>query len=147
HPDAGGIFWVQQGSEFGLSNHDRGAGATAGAAELGFHLHLLTGSTSYDGDGTVSASPASLGATNMMNWVNAYLDSSRTGVGLFWNVVRVDGSIDTNLWSYNQGVMLGANVLRYEVSGNNTYLSQAIAIANNALNTYGNFQGQPPSFN
>jgi len=146
-PDAGGIYWVQQGSGFGLTNHDRGAGATAGAGELGFHLHLLTGSSTYDGDGSVTAAPKSLGATNMMNWVNAFLDSSKTGAGLFWNVIRIDGSIDTNLWSYNQGVMIGANVLRYEVSGNNTYLNQAIAIANNALSTYGNFQTQPPSFN
>jgi glycosyl hydrolase family 76 len=146
-PDPGGIFWVQQGSGFGLTNHDRGTGATAGVAELGFHLHLLTGSSTYDGDGTVAASPQSLGASNMMNWVNTYVDSSRTGAGLFWNVVRVDGSIDTNLWSYNQGVMIGANVLRYQVSGTSTYLTEAVAIANKALGFYGNFQGQPPSFN
>ena len=146
-PDAGGLFWVQQGSGLGLTNHDRGTGATAGAAELGFHLHLLTGSATYDGDGTVTAAPKALGATNMMNWVNAFVDSSKTGAGLFWNVVRIDGSIDTNLWSYNQGVMIGANVLRYQVSGNATYLNQAVAIANNAFTAYGNFQGQPPSFN
>jgi glycosyl hydrolase family 76 len=146
-PDPGGVFWVQQGSGFGLTNHDRGAGATAGASELGSHLHLLTGSSGYDGDGSVSASPQSLGATNMMNWVNTYLDSSRTGGGLFWNVVRIDGSIDTNLWSYNQGCMIGTNVLRHQISGNARYLNQAVAITNNSLSHYGNFQGQPPSFN
>jgi hypothetical protein len=84
---------------------------------------------------------------NMLNWVDAYLDSSKTGAGLFWNVVRIDGSIDTNRWTYNQGVMIGANVLRYELTGRSTYLNQAVAIANNALGAYGNFQGQPPSFN
>jgi len=146
-PDPGGIFWVQQGSGAGLTNHDRGAGATAGDAELAFHLHLLTGSSIYDGDGTVVASPASLGATNMMNWVNAYLDSSRSGTGLYWNVVRRDGSIDTNVWSYNQGVMIGANVLRYLLTTDSAYLTQAVSIASTALSYYGNFEGQPPSFN
>src|SRR5262249_56699418 len=67
-PDAGGPFWVQQGSGFGLTNHDRRAGATAGAAKLGFHLHLLSGSAVFDGDGTVTASPATLVATNIINW-------------------------------------------------------------------------------
>ena len=146
-PYPGGIFWVNQGSGFGLTNHDRGTGATAGNAEVGYHLHQLTGSAGYDGDGSVSASPGSLGAANMVNWTNAHVDVSGTGSGLYWNVVRIDGSIDTNLWSYNQGVMIGANVLRYSLTANSAYLSQAIAIANKALSAYGNFQGQPPSFN
>jgi hypothetical protein len=146
-PDPGGIFWVRQGSGAGLTNHDRGAGVNGGDAELGFHLHLLTGSSIYDGDGTVVASPTSLGANNLMNWANAYMDSSKSGTGLYWNAIRSDGSIDTNLWSYNQGVMIGANVLRYLVTTNNTYLTQAVGIASNALTYYGNFTGQPPSFN
>src|SRR5437588_6551025 len=83
----------------------------------------------------------------MVNWTNAHVDVSGTGSGLYWNVVRIDGTIDTNLWSYNQGVMIGANVLRYSLTANSAYLSQAIAIANKALSAYGNFQGQPPSFN
>lgn len=149
-PDPGGIFWVQQSTGYGLTNHDRGTGATAGSAELGFHLHLLTGSPAYDGDGSVVASPASLGATNMMNWVNKYvLDSSGAGAGLYFNVVRSDGSIDTNLWSYNQGVMIGANVLRYQLNtaANGSYLRNAVAIATKALSYYGNLESQPPSFN
>jgi hypothetical protein len=146
-PDPGGVYWVNQGVGYGLTNHDRGTGATAGNAELGYHLHLLTGSAAYDGDGTVSSSPPSLGASNMVNWVQSHVDSTQSGSGLYWNVVRSDGSIDTNLWSYNQGVMIGANVLQYQLTNNSAYLSQAIATANKALSTYGNFQGQPPSFN
>jgi hypothetical protein len=38
-------------------------------------------------------------------------------------------------------------VLRYLVAANTTYLTQAVGIANKALAYYGNFQGQPPSFN
>jgi Glycosyl hydrolase family 76 len=143
----GGVFWVDQRAGAGLSNHDRGAGATAGYAELGFHLCLLTGDSGFGGDGTVQARPAALGASNMINWVDAHLDSSRRGHGPYWNVVRHDGSIDTNLWSYNQGVMIGACVLRHQVSGDVSYLEQARAIARRALEQHGDFTGQPPSFN
>ena len=149
-PDQGGIFWVQQGTGYGLTNHDRGTGTTAGDAELGLHLHLLTGSSTFDGDGTVTASPASLGATNMMNWVARYVvDSSGSAAGLYFNVVRSDGSIDTNLWSYNQGVTVGANVLRYQLNtgANGSYLNNAVSLASKTLSYYGNFESQPPSFN
>jgi hypothetical protein len=146
-PEPGGVFWVNQGAGLGLTNHDRGTGATVGNAALGYHLHVLTGSATYDGDGTVSASPASLGASNMLNWAAAYVDSTRSGSGLYWNAVRSDGSIDTNLWSYNQGVMIGAHVLHYQLTANSAYLTQATATASKALSAYGDFQGQPPSFN
>jgi hypothetical protein len=84
----------------------------------------------------------------MVNWVEQYLDSHGPGGnGLYYNVLRSDGTVDTNLWSYNQGVMIGANVLRYQLTHNASYLNTASAIATRALTTYGNFQGQPPSFN
>jgi hypothetical protein len=146
-PSAGGLFWVEQGIGAGQSNHDRGAGASVGSAELGFHLHELTGSSRYDGDGQVTARPGSLGASNMLDWVSRYLDSSNAGSGPFLNVVRNDGSIDTNVWSYNQGVMIGARVLQYRLSGNAAALQQGEAIARQALATFGDFTGQPPSFN
>jgi len=146
-PDVGGMFWVHQGVGYGLTNHDRGTGATAGNAELGYHLRLLTGSTSYAGDGAVSASPGALGASNMGNWVDACVDSTRSGSGLYWNAVRSDGSIDTNLWSYNQGVMIGVNVLRYQLTADRAYLGRAADIATKALSAYGSFEEQPPSFN
>ena len=83
----------------------------------------------------------------MVNWVDQYLDSSHTGHGPFWNVARRDGSIDTNLWSYNQGVMLGARVLQYRLTREASFLQLAEGIARKALATYGDFTGQPPSFN
>jgi hypothetical protein len=146
-PDAGGVFWVHQGTGVGLSNHDRGSGSNGGQAAVGFHLHELSGSSTYDGDGTVVAAPGSVGAANMFNWVNTYLDSSRTGSGLYWNAVRRDTSIDTNFWSYNEGVMIAVNVLRYRLTSNTLYLQQAQSIATKTLSAYGNFTGQPPSFN
>ena len=144
--DPGGIFWVQQGSGAGLTNHDRATRPSGGSAELGFHLHLLTGLSTYDGDGSITATPASLGATNMMNWVNAHLDSSTVGTGPYWNSLNNSG-IDKNIWSYTQGVMIGANVLRYQLTNAATYLNNAVGIANVALSYFTNFEGQPPSFN
>jgi hypothetical protein len=146
-PHPGGVFWVQQGAGLGLTNHDRGAGLNAGNAKLGFNLHDLTGLAAYSGDGAVVAAAGSLGATNMFNWVNHYLDSTRTGTGLYWNAVRRDGSIDTNFWTYTQGEMIGANVLRYRLTGNSVYLQQAQGIASKTLSSFRTFIGQPPSFN
>jgi Glycosyl hydrolase family 76 len=146
-PNPGGVFWVQQDVGYGLSNHDRGAGASAGSAEVAFHLHELTGQASYDGDGQVTSEPGSVGGLNMVNWVSKYLDSSGTGSGPFLNVVRRDGSIDTNVWSYNEGVMIGARVLQYRLTKQHAALQLAEATARQALATFGDFTGQPPSFN
>jgi hypothetical protein len=143
----GGVFWVQQRTGVGLTNHDRGTGATAGYAELGFHLHELTGNTAFDGDAEPIARPRTTGALNMVNWVARYVDRSERGHGPFWNVARPDGSIDTNLWSYNQGVVLGARVLQYRVTGDPTFLDLAERIAWQTLATFGDFRMHPPSFN
>lgn len=126
---SGGLFWVEQGRGFGLSNHDRGAGATAGAAMLGFHL----------GEQTIGK--------HLLEWVSQNLDSSGTGEGSFYNAVRQDGSVDTNVWSYNQGIMLGAHLLHYRVSSEVQSLGLAESIARQTLATFGEFTGQPPSFN
>jgi hypothetical protein len=132
----GGLFWVQQNSAVGRTNHDRGAGATAGHAQLGFHLYELTGSDRY-----------LKGADRMLDWVRRTFDSSGTGSGPFWNALRSDGSIDTNLWSYNQGVMIGAYVMAYRLKQEPGLLQVAEAIARQTLGTFGDFTGQPPSFN
>ena len=143
----GGVFWVQQRTGAGLSNHDRGTGATAGYAELGFHLRELTGGATFDGDADPVARPRAVGALTMVNWVARYVDRSENGDGPFWNVARPDGSIDTNLWSYNQGVMIGARVLQYRMSRDATFLDLAERIARQTLQTFGDFSMHPPSFN
>jgi hypothetical protein len=146
-PDPGGVLWVQQGTGLGRTNHDRGAGLNAGYARLGFHLHELTGSSVYDGDGLVVAMPSATGALNMVNWVHAHLDSKQRGTGLYWNVIRRDGSVDTNLWTYVQGEMIGARTLQYRITRDSRFLQQAEGIARETLATFGTFTGQPPSFN
>jgi Glycosyl hydrolase family 76 len=131
-PYPGGVFWVQQGLSLGRTNHDRGAGLNAGYARLGFLLHELSGSSAPDRD-----------AVKMVNWVNAHLESN----GLYSNAIRRDGSIDTNLWTYVQGEMIGARALQYRLTHENRYLDQAEHIARETLSRFGTFSGQPPSFN
>jgi hypothetical protein len=73
-----------------------------------------------------------------------------SGTGLFWDKLRGDGSVDRTLWSYNQGSMVGANVLmarRAEGDGAE-YLRRAEEIARKALRHYaGRYDDQPAAFN
>jgi hypothetical protein len=101
--DAGGVFWVEQGRGIGAKNHDRNTVSNAPNAELGFHLSELNGEAANEQ------------ARAMYEWVLSTLDESRdtdrAGTGLFRDKVQTDGTIDKTLWTYNQGSMIGANVL------------------------------------
>ncbi|HEX3451935.1 MAG TPA: glycoside hydrolase family 76 protein, partial [Solirubrobacteraceae bacterium] len=47
--------------------------------------------------------------------------------------IRPHGVVDPTLWSYNQGTMIGAGTLLYQVTGNSGYLFQARQTAAAAL--------------
>ncbi len=146
-PSPGGVFWVEQGRGVGTRNHDRNTVSNAPNAELGLHLAELTG-TSLKAHG-------SIGAQEMYGWVNATLDAGGPAgdpaTGLFGDKVRGDHTLDRTLWSYNQGSMIGANVLlqrRGDAAADAPYLARAEAIARKALRHYeGSFERQPPAFN
>ena len=101
----------------------------------------------YEGDSEPVARPRSVGALTMVNWGARHVDRSGTGEGPFWNVARADGSIDRNVWSYNQGVMIGARVLQFRLSSDAAFLRLAERIARQTLATFGDFTLHPPSFN
>ncbi len=146
-PSPGGVFWVEQGRGAGTRNHDRNTVSNAPNAELGLHLAELTG-TSLDAD-------ESIGAQDMYEWVNATLEADDPAgdpaTGLFFDKLRGDHTIDRALWSYNQGSMIGANVLLHRHRRGNAhppYLARAEAIARKALGHYGGgLERQPPAFN
>jgi hypothetical protein len=117
HPFPGGVFWKQS-----AKSHDRNTVSTAGAAQLGLHLYLLTGKQD-DLDW----------ALRMYDWVNSAL---RAPNGLYWDHVGLAGKIDKTLWSYNQGLMLGDAALLSKATGNQTYLQRARAIADKAVAYY-----------
>ena len=146
-PDAGGVFWVEQGRGIGLRNHDRNLVSTGPNAQLGLQLAEL-GRLRGIAAGTV-------GPAQMYAWMLATLDESRgganPGTGLFWDKVRGDGSIDRARWSYNQGTMVGLNVLlaRARSRPEAEHLGQAEAIARRALRALAGdrLARQPPAFN
>lgn len=147
-PSPGGVFWVEQTRGAGLTNHDRNTVSNAPNAQLGLHLSELR-----------TADPRGHArARHMYEWVNVTLDAARDrdgapGTGLFYDKVRGDGSIDRTLWTYNQGNMIGANVLlaraaRPATGAGAPYLARAEAIADRALRHYaGAYQSQPAAFN
>jgi Glycosyl hydrolase family 76 len=149
HPCPGGVFWVQQGIGVGRSDHARNTVSTAPSAQLGFHLHELTGSASFDGQ------EGRVGARDMYEWVNRALDESKRtsapGTGLYFDKIHdLRGNVDGTRWTYNQGAMIGANVLRGRVCArsNADYVQLAEAIARKALAHFeGAYFTQPEPFN
>jgi hypothetical protein len=146
-PSPGGVFWVEQGHGAGARNHDRNTVSNAPNATLGLHLAELTGAS--------VGTQYSICAEDMYGWVNATLDASDDPdppfTGLFWDKLRGDDTIDRAFWSYNQGSMIGANVLldRCDRSSQDRYLPRAEAIARKALRhfAHGGYETQPPAFN
>jgi len=164
-PSPGGVFWVEQGRGVGSKNHDRNTVSNAPNAELGLHIAELRG-VSAAGEGSIrpdegewSVRPDegewSIRPDEMYAWVNATLDASRDGdspgTGLFWDKLRGDHTLDETLWSYNQGSMVGTNVLLARRGGEGAahFLARAEAIARKALQHYANggLEHQPAAFN
>ena len=155
-PSPGGVFWVEQGRGRGAANHDRNVVSNAPNAQLGLQLAELTSRADE-----ASRTGDHARAQDMYAWVNVTLDAGRTegapGTGLFFDKLRGDGTLDETLWSYNQGSMIGANVLlaRRAATGpganagsSATYLARAEAIAANALRHYaGAYEDGPAAFN
>lgn len=148
-PSPGGVFWVQQNRGAGRRNHDRNTVSNAPNAQLAWHLAELTGGE--------PAAMGSIGPRDLYDWVNGALDAApadgaEPGTGLFWDKWRGDGSLDTTQWSYNQGSMVGANVLlarRTAGPGGSRFLARAEAIGRRALAHYAGagLTAQPRAFN
>jgi predicted alpha-1,6-mannanase (GH76 family) len=141
------VFWLEQGRGVGARNHDRNTVSTATNAALGLHLAELKG--------LPAPAAETIGVEDMYEWVLATLDASREtdrpGTGLFWDKLRGDGTLDETVWSYNQGTMVGVNVLLARRGGSRRaeYLALAEAIARKALRHFaaGGYEHQPPAFN
>ncbi len=127
---SGGVFWED------VAGSQRNATANGANAELGLELSRLTGNA-----------PDLTWATRMYQWVVSCLG---TPSGLYDDHVNSNGSVNTTIWSYNQGVMVGAGVLLYHATGNVAYLSQAEQTATAALTYFGTGStliNQGPAFN
>ena len=49
--------------------------------------------------------------------------------GLFWDNIRLDGRVDRRKFSYNSALMIRANCLLHEITGEATYLKEAQRVA------------------
>jgi len=131
HADPGGVFWTQA-----PWSSDRNTVSNMPGAELGLRLYQITGKQQYLD-----------WSLRMYGWTNANLQRPD---GLYWDHVDLAGNIEKTIWSYNQGVPVGVNVLLYEVTGQRKYLREAQRIAAASYDYFvsgGRLDAQPPFFN
>lgn len=131
HPNPGGVFWTQA-----PWSSDRNTVSNMPGAQLGLRLYQITGEASYLD-----------WSLRMYDWTNENLQRPD---GLYSDHVDLAGSIEPTVWSYNQGVPVGVNVLLYEVTGEQRYLDEASRIAEAAYRYYideGRLDDQPAFFN
>ncbi|MFE6971081.1 glycoside hydrolase family 76 protein [Isoptericola sp. NPDC057653] len=131
HPAPGGVFWTQA-----TWSTDRNTVSTMPGAQLATRLYLITGERHY-----------LRWAERMTDWTDRYLLAPD---GLYWDNIKLDGSIDRTHWSYNQGVPVGTYALLYEATGKKEYLRRAEAVARASYRYYvteGRLDGQPMFFN
>jgi Glycosyl hydrolase family 76 len=102
-----------------LENTDRNTITTAPAAELALQLYRLTGNAQY-----------LQFALQAYEWVRTCLLEPNN---LYGDHVNRKGVIEPHLYSYTQGVMIGAGTLLYQATGDSAYLYQARQTAAAAL--------------
>lgn len=113
----GGIYWED------VAGSQRNTTASGANAELALELASLTGD------------PSDLAwATRIYGWVRTCLLQSSD---LYGDHVNPNGTLNTTIWSYNQGVMIGAGVLLYRATGDSTYLEEAEQTASAAVAYFG----------
>jgi predicted alpha-1,6-mannanase (GH76 family) len=128
HP--GGIRWAQP-NKFPTRN----TCSNGPVAELAVLVHERTGDQ------------ATLDwAQRIYQWVRSTLIGADN---LYRDHISPNGSIDTTIWSYNQGTMIGAGALLHRATGDQNYLDQAesTAAASVAHFTLDRLIAQTPEFN
>jgi hypothetical protein len=126
----GGVFWED------VANSTRNTVSNAPNAEVGLEIYQATHDPYY-----------LTWATRMYDWVRGCLLNSGD---MYYDHLDGSGNVNTALWSYNQGTMIGAGTLLYQVTGDRTYLRQAEQTAAASVSYYGsdgNLYQQPDVFN
>lgn len=131
HAAPGGVFWTQANW-----SQDRNTVSNMPGAQLALRLHQITGEDGYLD-----------WARRFYDWTNTYLQSPGA---LYWDHLDLKGTVEKTIWSYNQGVPVGVNVLLYKATHDRTYLRRAERIAQAAYAYYvtqGRLFTQPVYFN
>jgi predicted alpha-1,6-mannanase (GH76 family) len=81
----------------------------------------------------------------MYGWVTRCLTSPE---GLVYDHRGIDGSVNTAVWSYNQGAMIAVSVGLYRATGHRGFLRRARALAAAALTHFDRtgWAGEPACF-
>ena len=109
-PCAGGVYWTTASGD-----GDRNTVSTANGALVGLRLYALT------------HRPVFLyWSRRMLDWLDACMLGPD---GLYWDHVRADGTVDSRVWTYNQGSLVGAYLTLYETTGDATALARAERLA------------------
>jgi hypothetical protein len=129
HPCPGGVWWTQREGTF-----KRNTVSNAPGAELGLELYQITRRAQY-----ISW------ARRMYHWVRVCL---REMSGLYADNIDLSGAIDKSIYIYNQGTVLGTEVLLYQATRDARYLARAQETAATALAyfTPTQLEGQNPFF-
>ena len=116
------------------NNTDRNTVTDGPAAELGVQLYRLTNNPAY-----------LQFALSAYEWVRSCLLQPSN---LYADHIRPHGVVNQALWSYNQGVMIGAGTMLYQATGNGAYLYQARQTAKAALSyfTLARLESENPFF-
>jgi Ni/Co efflux regulator RcnB len=114
HPCPGGVFWTNA-----AGNDDRNTVTTATGALLAMKLYEATRNRYYV-----------MWARRMLAWVD---ECMRAPDGLLWDHMSLDGTRDETHWSYNQGTAIGAHVLLYRLTGDESALARAEQLADASL--------------
>jgi len=135
-PCPGGVYWIDSSS-----STQRNTTSTAASAEAAVELYQVSGSSAY-----------LTWAKLMYHWVNQCLavPAGTSNAGLYYDHINSNGTINTAIWSYNQGSMIGAGVLLAQVTGLRIYLQNATNTARAALSYFGTgteLDTQGPAFN
>ena len=129
HPCPGGVVWTTA-----PRNNDRNTVTTANGALLGLRLYSLTRRPSY-----------LAWAQQMLGWLDRCMLAPN---GLYWDHVDAAGTVNTAQWTYNQGSVIGANVLLYRETGDSSSLARAEDLADATLAAYAasRLDHEPPEF-
>jgi predicted alpha-1,6-mannanase (GH76 family) len=72
-------------------------------------------------------------SVRIYDWVRSAL---LTPDGLYLDQIAPDGTRRKEIWSYNQGTMIGAGVLLHRATGDESYLAQAAVTAGASLGRF-----------
>ncbi len=109
----GGIYWHEDKRE---AKHTCSCGPGAVAA---LRVFEITGNRTY-----LDA------ARRLVQWTSAHLQDDD---GLFWDNIKLNGEIERTKWSYNSALMIQANALLHNHTGDERYEHEAQRIAHAAI--------------